>query len=225
MEKLKIPYPIVVEGKYDVMKLRRICDGLIIKTDGFGIFKRGELASLIRTLAAATPIIVLTDSDGGGRVIRSHVSALIPRERLIQLYIPRIEGKERRKSEPSREGYLGVEGMTDDFLYNLLLPMSENNENNSNTASRFEQISKNPLSKTDLYIDGLTGAEDSSKRRDELAEKLGLPCGMSSNALLAALKVITTYEEYLRLVGRGSGEAMTIDINTIDANGGFDDVF
>lgn len=223
MEKLKIPYPIVVEGKYDVMKLRRICDGLIIKTDGFGIFKRGELASLIRTLAAATPIIVLTDSDGGGRVIRSHVSALIPRDRLIQLYTPRIEGKEKRKPEPSREGYLGVEGMTDELLYGLLLPLSENsdcNDSNSDAAARFERISKNPLSKTDLYIDGLTGARDSSKKRDELAEKLGLPCGMSSNALLAALRVITTYEEYLRLVGRGSGKA-TVD----DANGGIDDVF
>lgn len=215
MEKLKIPYPIVVEGKYDRIKLLRVCDGLVIKTDGFGVFKNSELASLLRRLSAASPLIVLTDSDGGGRVIRSRISSLIPRDRLIQLYIPKIEGKEKRKSEPSREGFLGVEGMEDALLYDLLLPFSESE--NTEAARRLSEIAKNPLSKTDLYIDGLTGTQNAAQRRDALAAKVGLPEGMSPNALLEALKVVLTYGEYLELVGREEKNTTT--------NGGNDHVF
>lgn len=206
-ERLKIPYPIVVEGKYDRMKLLQVCEGLVIKTDGFGVFKREELATLIRKLAQTSPLIVLTDSDGGGRVIRSHISSLVPRDRLIQLYIPRIEGKEKRKSEPSREGVLGVEGMESSLIYELLLPFSDTQ--GGDAAQRLAQIAKNPLSKTDLYIDGLTGAQNSSQKRDELAQGLGLPHGMSAGALLEALKVIITYEEYLSLVGRTAEDSAT----------------
>lgn len=204
-ERLRIPYPIVVEGKYDKMKLLQVCEGLVIKTDGFGVFKREELATLIRKLAQTSPVIVLTDSDGGGRVIRSHISSLVPRDRLIQLYIPRIEGKEKRKSEPSREGVLGVEGMDSSLLYELLLPFSDTQ--GGEAAQRLAWIAENPLSKTDLYIDGLTGAQNSSQKRDELAQRVGLPCGMSAGALLEALRVIITYEEYLSLVGRMTGNS------------------
>lgn len=204
-ERLRIPYPIVVEGKYDKMKLLQVCEGLVIKTDGFGVFKREELATLIRKLAQTSPVIVLTDSDGGGRVIRSHISSLVPRDRLIQLYIPRIEGKEKRKSEPSREGVLGVEGMDSSLLYELLLPFSDTQ--GGEAAQRLAWIAENPLSKTDLFIDGLTGAQNSSQKRDELAQRVGLPCGMSAGALLEALRVIITYEEYLSLVGRTTGNS------------------
>lgn len=200
MQKLKIPYPIIVEGKYDKMKLCAVCEGLIIKTDGFGVFKAQEKAALIRALAKTSPIIVLTDSDGGGKVIRSHVSALVPKDRLIQLYIPRIEGKEKRKSEPSKEGFLGVEGMENDLLYKLLEPFSA--ENNAESSARLAEIAQNPLSKVDFYIDGLTGGENSSQKRDELAKKFGLPPSMTPNALLEALKAISTYEEYLKAVER-----------------------
>lgn len=200
MEKLKIAYPIIVEGKYDKMKLRAICEGLIIKTDGFGVFKSQEKAALIRALAQRSPIIVLTDSDGGGKVIRSHVSALVPKDKLIQLYIPRIEGKEKRKSEPSKEGTLGVEGMENELLYKLLEPFSS--ENDLNSAQKMQEIAKNPLSKVDFYVDGLTGSENSAKKRDELAEKFGLPSGMTPNALLEALKVVASYDDYVRAVGR-----------------------
>ena len=200
MEKLKIAYPIIVEGKYDKMKLHAICEGLIIKTDGFGVFKSQEKAARIRALAQKSPIIVLTDSDGGGKVIRSHVSALVPKDKLIQLYIPRIEGKEKRKSEPSKEGTLGVEGMENELLYKLLEPFSS--ENNLNSAQKMQEIAKNPLSKVDFYVDGLTGSENSAKKRDELAEKFGLPSGMTPNALLEALKVIASYDDYVRAVGR-----------------------
>lgn len=200
MEKLKIPYPIVVEGKYDRMKLLAICEGLIIKTDGFGVFKKQEKAALIRALAQKSPIIVLTDSDGGGKVIRSHVSALVPKDRLIQLYIPRIEGKEKRKSEPSKEGTLGVEGMENGLLYDLLRPFSDTE--NTDAAKKLAEIANNPLSKTDFFIDGLTGGENSTQKRDEIAKKFNLPTGMTANALLEALKVTATYEEYLKAVNR-----------------------
>lgn len=200
MDKLKIPYPIIVEGKYDKLKLSLVCEGLIIKTDGFGVFKASEKAALIRALASKTPLIVLTDSDGGGRVIRSHVSSLVPRDKLIQLYIPRIEGKEKRKSEPSKEGTLGVEGMETELLYGLLRPFSE--ENGGEAAFKLQKIANNPLKKVDLYIDGLTGGENSALKRDEVAKKFGLPEGMSAGALLEALRVVASYEEYLEAVGR-----------------------
>ena len=200
MNKLKIAYPIIVEGKYDRMKLLAICEGLIVKTDGFGVFKAQEKAALIRALAKKSPIIVLTDSDGGGKVIRSHISSLVPKDKLIQLYIPKIKGKEKRKSEPSKEGTLGVEGMENELLYKLLLPFSS--EENEKSNDKLMKIASNPLSKTDFFIDGLTGGENSSKKRDELAQKFGIPSAMTPNALLEALKVVATYDEYLEAVGR-----------------------
>ena len=200
MEKLKIAYPIIVEGKYDKLRLQTICEGLIIKTDGFGVFKKNEKAALIRTLASKSPIIVLTDSDGGGKVIRSHISSLVPKDKLIQLYIPKIEGKEKRKSEPSKEGTLGVEGMENELLYKLLEPFST--ELNSEANEKLTKIAENPLSKVDFFQDGLTGGENSSLKRDELAKKFSLPSGMTPNALLEALKVVATYDEYLEAVGR-----------------------
>lgn len=203
MNKLKIAYPIIVEGKYDREKLLSICEGLIIKTDGFGIFKREEKAALVRALAKRGRVIVLTDSDGGGKVIRSHVSALVPKDKLIQLYVPRIEGKEKRKSEPSKEGILGVEGMEAELLYNLLLPFSDASGDEGATK-KLREIASNPLSKVDFYIDGLTGHENSSAKRDELAKKFDLPSGMTPGALLEALKVVASYEEYLIAVERNT---------------------
>ncbi len=193
-KKLSIPYPIIVEGKYDRLRLIEICSATIITTDGFGIFKKSERLSLLRELAARTPIILLTDSDGAGKLIRSHITSAIPKERLIQLYIPKIEGKEKRKDAPSAEGTLGVEGMEFSLLYKLLAPF----ENESAYLAQTE----NPLSKTDFYIDGLSGGENSAQKRAELAKKLNLPCDMTANALLAALKILISYEEYLSLVGR-----------------------
>ena len=119
-------------------------------------------------------------------------TSAIPKERIIQLYIPKVEGKEKRKAAPSAEGTLGVEGMEQKLLYDLLAPF-ENSE-------RVEMAASNPLSKTDLYRDGLSGAENSAERRDRLAAMLELPSGMTANALLAALKMIITYEEYERLI-------------------------
>ena len=192
MEKLNIPYPIVVEGKYDRLRLLCVCNAQIITTDGFGIFKKQEKLALIRKLGAASPVILLTDSDGAGKLIRSHLTSALPKERLIQLYIPKIEGKEKRKAIPSAEGILGVEGMEQQLLYDLLKSF-ENDEAVARAA-------ENPLSKADFYRDGLSGADNSTKRRDELAKMLDLPSGMSANALLAAIKMIISYDEYERLV-------------------------
>ena len=193
-EKLRIPYPIIVEGKYDRLRLLSVIDAYIITTEGFGIFKRSEKVALLRALAAERGVIVLTDSDGAGKLIRSHISGCLPKERVINLYTPEIFGKEKRKAEPSAEGKLGVEGMERELLYKLLEPYADENALKTRVENR--------LSKTDLYIDGLTGCKDSSARRDELAIKFGLPSGMTPNALLAALKMISTYEEYLAAVGR-----------------------
>ena len=194
IEKLKITYPIIVEGKYDRLRIISVADANVITTDGFGIFKKSEKLALLRALSERSPVIVLTDSDGAGKLIRSHISSAIPTDRLIQLYIPQIAGKEKRKAEPSAEGTLGVEGMESRIIYDILKPFS-------NEAAFRESLS-NPLSKTDLYIDGLCGGEESAARRDELCGKLGLPKKMTANAMLAALRIICTYEEYLSLVGR-----------------------
>ena len=193
-KKLSIPYPIIVEGKYDRLRLLEVCSASIITTDGFGIFKKSEKLALIRQLCKRTPVILLTDSDGAGKVIRSHITSAIPKDRLIQIYIPQIKGTEKRKSQPSAEGTLGVEGMDNSLLYDLLLPFQDD--------GNAERLTSNPLSKTDLYIDGLLGAANSAQKRDLLATRLGLPAGMTANALLAALKILISYEEYLKIVER-----------------------
>ena len=191
-KKLKIPYPIIVEGKYDRLRLISVCEGQIYTTDGFGIFKKKERLALFRELGRRTPIIILTDSDGAGKLIRSHLSSAIPKERLIQLYIPKIKGKEKRKDEPSAEGTLGVEGMERELLRELLKPF----EGEVQRESR--------ITKTDLYADGLSGGEDSAKKRAAICRELGLPEDMTANALLEALKILISYEEYCRIVGRNS---------------------
>ena len=193
-QKLNIPYPVIVEGRYDKQRLQCVMNGQIITTDGFGVFNHKEKLTLIRALAEKSPVILLTDSDGAGKLIRSHITSAVPTDRLIQLYIPQIKGKEKRKSQPSAEGTLGVEGMEQQLLYDLLKPYEDGNA--------VARAMENPLSKTDFYIDGLTGKENSTARRDALAVSVGLPAGMTPNALLAALRLLCTYEEYLALVGR-----------------------
>ena len=194
-ERLKIPYPVIVEGRYDKLRLESVIEAHIIPTDGFGIFKKEEKASMLRALAQKTPLILLTDSDGAGKLIRSHLTSVLPPERVIQLYVPRISGKEKRKNETSAEGILGVEGMERKLLYELFVPYA-------NADAVALRMAENPLSKTDFYEDGLTGGEGSREKRDALCTRLGLPTGMTPNALLAALRVLCTYEEYCTLVGR-----------------------
>ncbi len=193
-ERLQIPYPVIVEGRYDKLRLESVIAAQILTTDGFGVFNKQEKTKLFRALASKSPLIVLTDSDGAGKLIRSHLTSVIPKDRLIHLYVPRIEGMEKRKKEPSAEGILGVEGMERTLLRELFAPYVY--------ADAAKRLTENPLCKADLYEDGLTGGSDSAAKRDALAAKLGLPPHMTPNALLAALRMLCTYDEYLALVGR-----------------------
>lgn len=186
--RIRIPYPIFVEGKYDRLRLLSVADADIYVTDGFGIFNKKEKGMLLRSLAKKTKIIVLTDSDGAGKVIRSHITSAIPKDRLIQLYTPQVEGKERRKDAPSAEGFLGVEGTEAETLRRLLEPFAVGF---SNSDTEREEISK-----ADFFKVGLTGGADSAEKRDSFAASVGLPKKMTPNALLAAVNVIMTKEEF-----------------------------
>ena len=186
MEKLHISYPVIVEGKYDRLRLLCVMEGQILTTEGFGIFKKAEKLALLRALSVKTPLILLTDPDGAGKLIRSHIGSAIPKERIIPLYVPRVEGKEARKPSPGAEGVLGVEGQELETLYRLLAPFAEQTKVPPRAA----------INKADLYEDGLTGTKDATARRDALAAHFALPAGMTPNALLAALCVIATREEY-----------------------------
>lgn len=194
-ERIKIPYPVIVEGRYDKLRLQNVIEAQILTTDGFGVFNQREKKQLFRALAEQTPLIVLTDSDGAGKLIRAHLSSSVAPDRLIHLYVPRIAGKERRKDAPGAEGILGVEGMENALLRDLFAPYADPD---AVTA----RLAENPLCKADLYADGLTGREGSADRRDALAAKMGLPPRMTPNAFLAALRVLCSYEEYCALVGR-----------------------
>lgn len=193
MGKQKIALPIIVEGKYDKIKIRSLFDASVITTEGFGVFKSSEKLALIRKMAEKSKIIVITDSDGAGKVIRSHITSAIPKDKLIQLYIPQVKGKEKRKIEASREGYLGVEGTDAEILRKLLSPFATDAPDNA-----FE---RGEIEKVDLYNLGLTGGVDSAQKRDELAIKLGLPRGMTPNALIAALNVLMSREELYNAFG------------------------
>lgn len=182
---LEISRPIIVEGKYDKIKLSRIVKANIITTDGFGIFSKEEKNLLIRRLGEARGVIVLTDSDGAGLVIRNHLRNLLPKEKVIHIYTPQIKGKEKRKDAPSKEGFLGVEGMELDWLTKALEPFAD-----GGVPDRME------LTKADLYALGLSGREDSEKRRKALAAALKLPTNLSANALLEAICMLITKEEF-----------------------------
>lgn len=184
---LNIPYPIVVEGKYDKIKLSSIVRAEIIQTDGFRIFSRAETLSLIRRLSEKGKIIVMTDSDGAGKLIRSHIMTAIPADRLIHLYIPRVEGKERRKAAPSKEGYLGVEGIDAERLRQMLMPFSED----------APPVPRGGITKTDFFVYGLSGGADSKRRRAEIARIYELPTDMTANALLGALNILIDRAEFI----------------------------
>ena len=192
-EKIVLDRPIIVEGKYDKIKLSSIIDGNIITTDGFGVFKNEEKKLLIRRLAASNGIIVLTDSDGGGLVIRNYINSILPKEKITHLYIPEIKGKEKRKLSESKEGLIGVEGIECEMLIKILSPFSVN------TQSRIEH---KKITKTDLFDDGFCGKAGSSEKRLCLCRELGLPSNISTNALLEALNILINFEEYKRIANR-----------------------
>ena len=183
---------IIVEGKYDKIHLSNIIDGLIISVDGFGLFKNREMAALLRTLAISRGIIVLTDSDGAGFLIRSHISGIIKEGRLLHAYIPEIPGRERRKSVDSKEGLLGVEGVSAECIIAAIKAAG------ASEAAAPER----PVTRGDFYELGLSGMQDSAAKRGRLLAALGLPSRMSQSALLGVINGLITYEELCALVER-----------------------
>lgn len=192
-EKLVIDMPIIVEGKYDKIKLDSIVDATVITTKGFGIFKCEKMKDFLRLVCKKTGIIILCDSDGAGRVIRNHLKSFLPNDKLINLYIPDIEGKEKRKKTPSKAGTLGVEGMDADLLRELLYPY----------RSGADKPVHGGITKGDLYVDGLLGADNSKEKRLRLQKELDLPAELSTNALLDALNLIFSYDEYKEFIKNG----------------------
>lgn len=136
MERLKIAYPVITEGKYDKIKLESLIEAHILCTDGFGIFKDTEKQAFLRRLCDKTKIIVLTDADGAGLVIRNFINSILPKERLIHLYIPQCAGKEKRKATPAAEGFLGVEGLPPDLLRSLFAPFADNGQKTADPSQR-----------------------------------------------------------------------------------------
>ena len=190
MEKIKISLPIIVEGRYDKSTLSGFVDATVITTGGFSIFNNKEKQALIRRIGSKG-IIILTDSDGGGKQIRKFLSGILPKEKIHHLYIPQIEGKESRKRKPSASGNLGVEGMGKDVLIRLLTPFVDG-----------EKVQKGGkmITKVDFFTDKLTGCEGAVENRRKICEVCDLPQDMTPNALLEALNLLYGYEEYKRLV-------------------------
>ena len=190
---VKIRQAIVVEGKYDQNTLSQLVDTTIFQTRGFGVMRDKALLELLRKAARTTGLIIFTDSDGAGFVIRNFLKGALPKEGVLHAYIPDIPGKEKRKRAPGKEGLLGVEGMTKEILLEAL-------ENAG--ADLGGEAAKKPgdtITKFDLYTAGLSGRPDSAAKRAAFLEKLRFPAHMSANALLNALNLLYTREEFLAL--------------------------
>ncbi len=186
----RIQEAIVVEGRYDKNTLSQVVDTLILETNGFGLFKDPERMALLRRAAQKRGLIVLTDSDGAGFVIRSRIKSSIPQEMVKHAYIPDVYGKEKRKRRPGKEGKLGVEGMPPKVIEDVLRRAGATflgEESNRRTGTN--------ITKADLFAAGLTGGEGSAQRRLELLKAMELPEHMSTNALLAVLNGCYSEEE------------------------------
>lgn len=190
---VKVREAIVVEGRYDKNTLSQIVDAPILETNGFGILKDKAQLNLLRRVAATRGLIVFTDSDGAGFVIRNFLKGAIPKERLLHAYIPDIPGKERRKASPGKEGKLGVEGMTPEIILRALRASGAHMEDALGKT-------RGNITKQDFMELGLSGGADSSVKRKKLLQKLELPEHMSSNALLQAVNLLYELEDFKRIV-------------------------
>lgn len=190
---IKIREAIVVEGRYDKNTLSQIVDATIFETNGFGIFKDTQRMELLRRVAQKHGLIVFTDSDGAGFVIRNRIKSCISGEYLKHAYIPDVYGKERRKAAPGKEGKLGVEGMTGEIILDALRRCGA-------TIEGENQIKAAKITKQDLMELGLSGAKDSSAKRLAVLKKLDLPEHMSANAMLQALNMLYSPDELIDLV-------------------------
>ena len=191
MDKQKLRQAIVVEGKYDQNTLRQIVDTAIFTTNGFTGMKDPALLRLLQKAAQTTGLVILTDSDGAGFLIRNTLKSALPETGVLHAYIPDLPGKEKRKAAPGKEGLLGVEGMTPEILLKAL----------RNAGAEFADGStpppaREPITKQDLFALGLSGGPESAKKRAALLKALSLPAHMSANALLQALNVLFSREEF-----------------------------
>ena len=192
---IKIPYPIIVEGKYDKITLENVVDALIIKTDGFKIFKDKEKTSLISGLyKKCGGIVLLCDSDNSGNMIRAHLKNILGKDaNIINLYTPQIKGREKRKNTPSKEGFLGVEGISKEILENVF----------SECGIAFCETKKDKkITKADMFFYGLSGKENSNEARKNFMRYLSLPENLSSSALLDVLNTYFTYDEFIEVTNK-----------------------
>ena len=189
MKKLKISLPIIVEGRYDKSSLSGFIDANIITTGGFSIFNDKEKQLLLRRLSE-NGVIILTDSDGGGKQIRKFLVSILPADKIHNLYIPKIQGKESRKRKSSAAGTLGVEGMDKEVILRLLSPFSIEGVN------RFER----QITKADLFSDKLTGCDNASENRKKICLSCDLPDDMTPNAFLEAMNLLYGYDKYKEIV-------------------------
>ena len=189
MRKPKIREVIVVEGRYDQNTLSQVVDATIVTTGGFGVFNDGEKLAFLRRLAEQRGLILLTDSDSAGFVIRNHLKGAIPAEQLKQAYIPDIAGKERRKQKPGREGKLGVEGMRPEVLLEALRRAGATVEGENNAPQDAA------ITKAELLEKGLIGPGSAAKRQ-ALLQRLSLPEHLTPNAMLEALNLLLTRQEW-----------------------------
>lgn len=189
---IKLKQAVIVEGKYDKIKLDSIIDTLIIETDGFQIFKDREKLDFIRKLAKTRGVIVMTDSDSAGFMIRSHIGGAVNEGEIINVYIPEIAGREKRKTKDSADGLLGVEGVSEQVIMSALAAAGV-------TAAQDEH-QRRRVTKSDLYDDGLYGGTNSRLLREKLLQSLGLPRRISANVLPRAIEHLVTYEQYKNAV-------------------------
>ncbi len=193
---IRLQQAVIVEGKYDKIKLENIVDALILPTYGFEIFKDKTRMNLIRRLAKTRGIILLTDSDSAGFMIRSHIAGSVQEGKVYHAYIPDLYGKERRKTSPSKEGKLGVEGVPEQVLLEALAQAGVLPEEGAPPSAAEQR----QITRTDLYEDGLSGGADSRRKRQALLAALDLPERLSTGALLDVLNRILDYSEYKRLI-------------------------
>jgi len=189
---IQIKQAVIVEGKYDKIKLETLLDTLILETEGFRIFKDKEKQKLLRRLAETRGLLILTDSDAAGFKIRNFIGGSLPPGQVQHAYIPDVFGKEKRKAAPSKEGKLGVEGLSQQQLLEALLQ--------AGAACESDAPPRRQITKLDLYEDGLTGGRNSRSRRAAFLRQLNLPQRLSSNALPKVLNSIMDYEEYRELI-------------------------
>ena len=193
---LKTDKVIVVEGKYDAIRLANLVDAAILRTEGFGVFKDHEKQELLRTLAEKRGLLVLTDGDSAGMLIRNYIRGLVPAEQITDVYVPDLYGKEKRKDKPSKEGKLGVEGIPDDILIDALQKAGVTGEGDVPS----EPSDRRPITRLDFYRDGLSGGPNSKAKRLALQKALGLPERMTGKQLIRIINMMVSYYEYRALV-------------------------